>query len=69
MQPMGVDLEVNLSALLVHNTLPLKPKQGLLSLDIPPELAFRYGARLIKFIRIRTALPRGVEVGTHPPFY
>ena len=69
MQPMGVDLAVNLCALLVHNTVPLKPKQGFMSLDIPPDFDFRCGARWIKFILVMTALPRGVEVGTHPPFY
>ena len=69
MQPMGVDLAVNSSALLVHNTLPLKPKQGFLSLDIPPDLDFWCGACWIKFIHVTAAFLRGVEVETPPAFY
>ena len=33
-------MAMNLCALFVHDTLPLKPKQGLLSLDIPPDFSF-----------------------------
>ena len=69
MQPMGVYMAMNLCALFVHDTLPLKPKQGLLSLDIPPDFSFLCGSRRIKFLHFTTALPRGVEVGTKPPFY
>ena len=69
MQPMGVDLVVNFCVLLVRNTLPLKRKQGFLILDTPPDFALLCGACRIKQFHVTTELPRGVELGTHLPYY